>query len=129
MQDVVVNPTAAGQVSVTREFLDTRIGQRLSTAEIAATLDALGFDTVVTDDVVEVRVPTWRSTGDVSLPDDVLEELARIHGYDRLPSASVPVVLRPVRSLNRVPVDRRPLPGGEFAGSRRAAPRAATESA
>lgn len=107
IQDIQLDATVSGQVTVSRSFLDARIGERLETAEISRTLDALGFRAVVDDETVQVTVPTWRSTGDVSLPHDVLEELARIHGYDQLPSATVPVVLRPVRSLHRVGVDRR----------------------
>jgi len=106
MQDVQLRPTRPGNVTAPRSFLDARIGERLDSREISGTLDALGFRAVVDDESVMVTVPTWRSTGDVALPHDVLEELARIHGYDRLPSATVPVVLRPVRSLHCSSVDR-----------------------
>jgi phenylalanyl-tRNA synthetase beta chain len=42
----------------------------------------------------------------VSGPHDIVEEVARIHGYDRLPVAPLTVALRPVRALAARPVDR-----------------------
>jgi len=106
-QDVVSEPTPTGRVHVERSFLDKRIGVRLDDTEISGTLAALGFDVELDETAVDVAVPSWRSTGDVSLPHDVLEELARIHGYDRLPSSRVSAVLAPIRSLNLRPLDRR----------------------
>ena len=35
-----------------------------------------------------VRVPTWRP--DIDGPADIVEEIARIHGYDRVPSTALP---------------------------------------
>ena len=105
-QDVAGRETPSRQVHVERSFLDSRIGVHLDDTEISGTLGALGFGVEVNETAVEVEVPTWRATGDISLPHDVLEELARIHGYDRLPSSQVEVALAPVRSLNRRPLDR-----------------------
>ncbi len=51
-------------------------------------------------------MPTWRSTGDVSLPHDIVEEVARIYGYDNISVAPLSVALAPVRKLNRRPLDR-----------------------
>ena len=33
-------------------------------------------------DNMHVTAPTWRSTGDISIKDDVMEEVARMYGYD-----------------------------------------------
>ena len=33
-------------------------------------------------DNMHVIAPTWRSTGDISIKDDVMEEVARLYGYD-----------------------------------------------
>jgi phenylalanyl-tRNA synthetase beta chain len=106
MQDVLVRATSEAHVEVDRKFLIDRIGEDLGDETVHATLRALGFTTEQLDDRFRVTVPTWRSTGDVSLPQDIVEEVARIYGYDRLAVAETSVTLHPVRSLNRRGIDR-----------------------
>jgi phenylalanyl-tRNA synthetase beta chain len=58
--------------------------------------------------VIVVSVPTYRS--DINLPADVVEEVARIYGYDSLPERlpegqAVPVVRDPARLVDRVVQD------------------------
>lgn len=105
-QDVVVEPTVPTEILVDRHFLASRIGQELDPAEVRRTLTALGFAVAEEDGTLRVTSPTWRSTGDVSLPHDILEEVARIHGYDNIPVAEVHVTLDPVRELHWRPLDR-----------------------
>ncbi len=51
--------------------------------KIAGTLESLGFECQVSEDEVTVRPPYWRS--DVSISYDLIEEVARVIGYDRIP--------------------------------------------
>jgi phenylalanyl-tRNA synthetase beta chain len=106
LQDVIVEATRPTSVTTPRAFLDTRIGERLPDEEITGTLRRLGFEVEIDADAVRTVSPTWRSTGDIALPHDILEEVARIHGYDLLPIANVSVTLRPVRALRRLNVER-----------------------
>jgi len=105
-QDVHLEPTRGVGITVTREFLDRRIGQPLEDTEIMGTLSRLGFGTAVDGDTLRITTPTWRSTGDVSLPDDIVEEVSRIYGYDRLAAARIAVTLEPVRSRHIKPLER-----------------------
>src|SRR5690606_14047961 len=59
------------------------IGTPISAERIAALLDPIGFTTEVDGDELRVALPTWRldSTGEI----DVIEEVARHHGYSRIP--------------------------------------------
>ena len=106
MQDVLAAAAGNAQVEVDRKFLTGRIGEDLGDETVHATLRALGFTTRQDDDRFRITVPTWRSTGDVSLPQDIVEEVARIYGYDRLAVAETSVTLNPARSLNRRGLDR-----------------------
>ena len=45
-------------------------------------LELSGFDVEIEGDRMQAVAPTWRSTGDISMKDDVMEEVARMYGYD-----------------------------------------------
>ena len=51
-------------------------------------LELLGFDVEISGDNMHVTAPTWRSTGDISIKDDVMEEVARLYGYDNFEATS-----------------------------------------
>ncbi|MGE0226901.1 MAG: phenylalanine--tRNA ligase subunit beta [Dehalococcoidia bacterium] len=82
--DVYPRPHVSPAVTLTRARLDTLLGFVVPTDEVEASLGALGFEVRTAGDAFEVRPPWWRS--DVSIPDDVAEEVLRIAGYDRLPA-------------------------------------------
>ena len=67
-------------------------------------LEALGFGTSEMNGAIGVRVPTWRS--DIEGEADLVEEVLRVYGYDRIPAvpfAKVGVLSKPVEA----PVQRR----------------------
>ncbi len=71
------------------------LGIRLGADEIAGLLAPLGFDCAVRGEAVHVGVPSFRM--DVSLPADLIEEVARMYGYDRIPTTLLRDVLPPQR--------------------------------
>ena len=76
------------RVTVTRARLRQVLGIDLPVAEVRQILTSLGFTCRwLPPDRYVVRVPYWRT--DVRIPDDVAEELARIYGYNRLPSTTL----------------------------------------
>jgi phenylalanyl-tRNA synthetase beta chain len=62
------------------------LGIAVDQEPVLAGLNRLGFEATLDSDecVLSVAVPTWR--GDVLLPEDVIEEIARIVGYEHLPA-------------------------------------------
>ncbi len=63
------------------------LGEKLTLNEIADTLLSLGFEVKADAALNEVAAtaPYWRS--DIRIPEDLIEEVARITGYDRVPLA------------------------------------------
>ena len=80
--DNYVKPLQRAEIDVNLSWLEKRLGKHLTNAEMEGKLIQLGFDVQIDSDNMHVTAPTWRSTGDISIKDDVMEEVARMYGYD-----------------------------------------------
>ena len=69
------------EIKTSYDFIRSRIGADIKDSVMKKTLENLGFE--VKGDL-KVVVPTWRATKDVSIPEDLVEEVARMYGYDNL---------------------------------------------
>ncbi len=66
-------------------FVVRKLGKQVSQQQVTEILQALGFDCLETaPGVLTVTVPTWRATKDISLKDDLVEEIGRMVGYDQI---------------------------------------------
>ena len=70
------------EIDVPLSWLERRLGKRLSPEEIRHKMELLGYGIAFSGDNMHVVVPTWRSTGDVSIQADIMEEVARMYGYE-----------------------------------------------
>jgi len=82
--DAIADRPSAIKIDVPLTFLRRKLGMELSGEEMRRLLERLQFHCTVNDAALHVSVPSWRSTGDVSLPEDIVEEVARLYGYDNL---------------------------------------------
>jgi len=83
--DVRVPPAPERVIGMAEDFAPRRLGIALEPERQQAILERLGFGVARRDGGFTVRVPSWRAGNDVSLPEDLVEEVGRIHGYDKLP--------------------------------------------
>ncbi|HDF6188904.1 TPA: phenylalanine--tRNA ligase subunit beta [Staphylococcus aureus] len=71
-------------IDITADKINRTIGFDLSQNDIVTIINQLGFDTEINDDVITVLVPSRRK--DITIKEDLIEEVARIYGYDDIPS-------------------------------------------
>lgn len=83
--DVNAEPYAPRTIRLTKAFLDSRMGIDVPKSDIKSYLELLGFTTSWTGENLTVTVPAFRMQ-DMNIPEDVVEEVARIYGYNNLPN-------------------------------------------
>lgn len=86
-------------VVVSAPFINERLGLSLSSAEITKLLANVEFQVQAAGDELTVTAPFWRT--DIAIPEDIVEEVGRLYGYDKLP------LDLPLRTI--APVARNPL--------------------
>lgn len=91
--DVYPNETKNNEVIVSEEFLDTRLGKKVGKETIEQILSSLGYKVSYDNGIYNVIVPTWRSTGDVTIKDDVMGDIARILSFDSFEAKPITITL------------------------------------
>ncbi len=82
-------------VEITAAEVNRLLGTSMTTDEVAESLERLEFDIERKGELLRVAAPWYRR--DVEIPADVVEEVARIVGYDRIPETLMSDELPPQR--------------------------------
>jgi phenylalanyl-tRNA synthetase beta chain len=77
-------------INFSADFLKSKTNLDLSEEKITDILVKLGFVCSVSDEIINIMIPSWRY--DVSIKEDIVEEIVRIYGYDNLPEIALPAV-------------------------------------
>ena len=80
-----------------KRYVDRYTGIEISNETIVKTLTSLGFGITLDGDSFTAVVPSWRSTKDVTIKADIIEEITRIYGYDNFDIRTSVSPLIPVR--------------------------------
>lgn len=81
--DIMERGSVHPPVTLTSQFINARLGLKLSAEEMAVLLQNVEFDVTVLGDELSVTAPFWRT--DIAIPEDIVEEVGRLYGFDRLP--------------------------------------------
>ena len=96
-------PLKRSRINVSLDWLIRRLGKQIPNDEIADKLKRLGFEIDFDEACMCVIAPSWRSTGDISIPDDIMEEVARMYGFENF--EATPITTRFEGSINQLEVD------------------------
>lgn len=87
-------------------FINERLGVEIPRKVAVDILERLGFHLQIKKGMATVTVPTWRATKDITIPEDLVEEVVRVYGYANV-TASLPIfpitppAPNPLRRLER----------------------------
>ena len=70
-------------IQLTQEKINSLIGAEIPSEEVESSLKKLGFTLVKEGQTWEVTIPYWRM--DLSVEEDLIEEVARMYGYEKIP--------------------------------------------
>jgi phenylalanyl-tRNA synthetase beta chain len=86
LADCARPPREVPPVLLRLDWLAMKLGRSLEDSEVRRILEALQFRVDQTEPrVFSVGIPSWRATKDVSMADDLVEEVGRMIGYDSIP--------------------------------------------
>lgn len=83
--DIYPNPQKPQPITLSIEKLNNYLGVKIPAQKAQSILISLGFKTVSSAQIITATPPSWR-TQDMEIEEDLIEEVARIYGYHKLPS-------------------------------------------
>ena len=90
------------EINITDEKINKRLGITIPHEEIISILNRLGFNVIDNNDSMTVIVPSRRI--DISIPEDLTEEVGRIYGIDKIQGKELllPVIPGSMNKNNRI---------------------------
>ena len=82
LTDIYPNPVSEEKIILDKKTLNIYMGRVLEDNQVKNILETLGFKVNVTEDNIEVIVPSYRATKDIKIKQDLIEEIARIYGLE-----------------------------------------------
>jgi len=85
-------------VHLGHDFLKRRLGLDLPAERAESILTSLSFGLTAANGGWDVEVPSFRATKDIGIPEDLVEEVGRIYGFDNIPPVAPEVTMLPPTS-------------------------------
>jgi phenylalanyl-tRNA synthetase beta chain len=85
-----------------------RLGEDLGKQKIIAILETLGFGIESPEEnILKIMIPTWRATKEISIREDILEEIARVNGYNNIKISLPEVAMKTAEENEERNLERR----------------------
>lgn len=94
--DVYPNPIETLTIELSPEVVNKKMGVEISVSDQQGILERLGFKVESANNAFKVTVPSYRNTKDIEAAIDLVEEIGRIYGYDKIIPQSPSVELEPI---------------------------------
>ncbi len=86
-------------IHTSTDYIRRKLGENIDDNRITGIIESLSFKIKKTGNEMEIEVPHFRATKDVSIADDIVEEVGRIYGYDNItPSAPLVPCVPPAKN-------------------------------
>lgn len=94
-------------LTVNVDDISKKIGLEIKAGRITDILESLGFEVKKEKHNLLITIPTWRATRDIAIKEDIVEEIARVYGFnDIAPTRPLIAMNQPEKNQEKV-VERR----------------------
>jgi phenylalanyl-tRNA synthetase beta chain len=105
--DIYPEKLKRSEIDVSLEWLERRLGRHIPESDISNILEHLGFNIVIKGNMMRAIAPTWRSTGDISIPNDIIEEIARMYGFENFKPMPITTTFEGAINQPEIDIDRK----------------------
>ena len=84
LTDKIKKPQKEVTIKITKSYIDGYIGEALPIEKIVSILKSLKFGVEVNGEELNISVPSFRASKDISIKADIVEEVSRIYGFDNI---------------------------------------------
>ncbi|NQV13013.1 MAG: phenylalanine--tRNA ligase subunit beta [Parcubacteria group bacterium] len=95
--DTLAKKLKPATVKLDLEYLNKLVGVDIPKTKVSSILKSLEFKVKGQGKTLDVEVPIFRT--DIAIPEDLIEEVARVYGYDNVTPQEITGVLEPVEEL------------------------------
>lgn len=94
LKDVYMYKYPHIDIDIKKSYIDRYVGVDIGKDRMVEILRSLGFGVTTEGDTFHISVPSYRATKDISIKADIVEEIARVYGYDNITPSPI---LQPVK--------------------------------
>lgn len=88
LYDNIINAVKPINISIGHKYIETYLGEQIDSAAVIKILSSLKFEVEAEasgeETIYKIKVPTYRATKDITCKADIIEEILRLYGYDKI---------------------------------------------